>query len=307
MVGAHVFADPRDHLILAITAGDIPALAIDLLGHRDLLGPRFVERPPWAYLGATLAPRCRFQLCGLLAVEIDGLRIDHELPGRQGRLLLTYLVLHRVRTIRRDELIDALWPRDAPAAADAALSALVSKLRRRLPAGTLTGRGDLRLSLPASACVDLEVAREAIHRAESALAQGQWHRAWSASQGALFTARRGFLPEEEADWIQTTRREVEALHLRALECYAHACLGVGGTELAGAERAGRELTVVAPYRENGYRHLMQALAQTGNTAEALRVYDQLRVLVRDELGITPSAATLRLHAELLRETSRAAS
>ena len=36
---------------------------------------------------------------------------------------------------------------------------------------------------------------------------------------------------------------------------------------------------------------MELLAARGNVAEALRVYDQLRVLLRDELGATPGAAT----------------
>lgn len=251
-----------------------------------------------------MANQFRIQLCGTLAVEINRQRIDDRLPGRQGRLLVIYLVLHRLRSVRRDELIDALWPEQVPTATDAALSALLSKLRRLLPDGTLEGRGEVRLTLPASAYVDLEVAREAIHRAESAIAQQQWHRAWGASLGPLFTARRGFLPDENADWVRDTRHELDALHLRALECYTQACLGVGGTELAGAERAGRELIALSPYRESGYRGLMEALKRTGNTAEALRVYEQLRSLLRDELGVAPSAETLRLHDELLRGVSR---
>jgi DNA-binding SARP family transcriptional activator len=254
-----------------------------------------------------LAAAVRIQLCGTLAVEIDGRRIDHALPGRQGRLLLTYLVIHRLRAIRRDELIDALWPQTPPAAADTALRALISKLRRLLPAQTLDGRSELRLTLPSDAFVDLENARAAIHRAESALAQGHWHRAWGASQGPLFTARRGFLPDEDAEWIHDVRHELDALYLRALECYTQACLGVGGTELAAAERAGRELTRLAPYRESGHRHLMRALTARGNTAEALRAYEELRTLLREQLGIAPCPETLELHGQLLTERAPAGS
>lgn len=299
MVGTHVIANPADHLVLRLPARDIPALAIDLLGHVDLLVPRFVELRPWAYLGASLADRVRIQLCGTLAVEVDGERLERELPGRQGRLLLTYLVTHRLRAIRRDELIDALWPDRPPAATEAALSALLSKLRRLLPPGTLDGRAELRLTLPPDAYVDLEFAREAIHRAESALAQQRWHLAWGASQGPLFTARRGFLADEDADWIKEIRREIDSLYLRALECYATACVRIGGTEIVAAERAGRELVARAPYRENGYRCLMQALSRTGNTAEALRVFEELRTLLREQLGISPSTETLKLHLELV--------
>jgi hypothetical protein len=61
-----------------------------------------------------LADGVRIQLCGPLAFEIDGRRIDRDLPGHQGRLLFAYLVLHRLRPVRRDELIDALWPDHRP-------------------------------------------------------------------------------------------------------------------------------------------------------------------------------------------------
>jgi pentatricopeptide repeat protein len=60
----------------------------------------------------------------------------------------------------------------------------------------------------------------------------------------------------------------------------------------------------APFRESGYRVLMAALAARGNTADALRVYDDLMRLLSDELGIIPSKQTRELHAQLLRSGSR---
>ena len=44
---------------------------------------------------------------------------------------------------------------------------------------------------------------------------------------------------------------------------------------------------------------MAALAATGRQAEALRVYDDFRRLLGDELGIEPSPALAAQHAELL--------
>lgn len=114
------------------------------------------------------------------------------------------------------------------------------------------------------------------------------------------------MPDEDGDWVATVRHELDALYLRALECYAQACLGVGGTELAAAERAARELVARSPYRESGYRQLMQALARGGNGAEALRVYERLRTLLRDELGVAPDAQTIGVHAALLRADAPAA-
>ena len=75
---------------------------------------------------------------------------------------------------------------------------------------------------------------------------------------------------------------------------------MGGTELAAAERSGRVLVEAAPFRESGHRLLMEALAAQENVAEALRVYERLRVLLRAELGVAPGAASQELHRTLLR-------
>jgi DNA-binding SARP family transcriptional activator len=44
---------------------------------------------------------------------------------------------------------------------------------------------------------------------------------------------------------------------------------------------------------------MEALARRGNYAEAPRVYERLRQLLREELGTAPSAAAQELHREIL--------
>jgi DNA-binding SARP family transcriptional activator len=243
----------------------------------------------------------RVQVCGRLAVDVAATRRDQLLPGRQGRLLLTYLVLHRHEAISRSQLAESLWPDgDRPEAADAAVYALLSRCRTALGSDLLSARGQVRLTLPPDAWIDLEAARDAAHRAESALAQSDWSRAWGAAQTSLFISRRGFLPEEELPWVLPVRRELEDIYLRSLETYTAAALNLGGTELATAERASRELVVAAPFRESGHRLLMQALTARGNTAEALLVYDELCRLLRAELGVSPSAPTRDVHATLLR-------
>jgi DNA-binding SARP family transcriptional activator len=239
----------------------------------------------------------RVQVCGRVRVEIDGERRDELLPGPQGRRALAFLVVHRHTPVLRATLIEALWPGDPPSAVDAAVHALLSKLRRVLPVAA--GAEGLSVQLPAGAWVDLEAARDALHRAESALALGQWGRAWGAAQTALFTARRGFLPDEAGAWAEGIRGELEVMQQRALEAYATAALSVGRTELPTAERAGRELVELAPFRESGHRLLMRALAAQGNTAEAVRVYDALVRRLRAELGVAPCAQSRALHAELL--------
>ena len=246
--------------------------------------------------------KARIQLCGRFAVDIDGSRIEGTLPGRRGRILFAYLVLNRGRPLSRDELLMSGWGPDAPVTAGNALSVLLSKLRHGLGAVRLRGRSEIELLLPLATFVDVEAALEGAHRAESAIAEGRWVQAWGPAGIAYHVATRPFLTGLEAPWIDQWRRRLEEVRLRGLECFAAAGLGLGGPALAQAEERARMLTELAPYRETGHQILMEALERRGNVAEALRAYERLRVLLREELGIAPSPSLQALHRRLLDST-----
>ena len=241
----------------------------------------------------------RIQLCGRFTVSLEGESIEGLLPGRQGRLLLAYLVLNRDRPITRGELTDAIWARELPRDPADSLAALLSKVRTALGNRYLEGRGELTLGLPVGADVDVERALAAVHQAESACSRADWPRAWSKALAAQLVARRTLLVDHEAPWIDERRRELDRVLLSSLECYTRACLGLGGTELAGAERAARQLVQAAPLRENGYLLLMETLEAQGNVAEALVVYETLRQRLREELGTSPAEPVKAVHARLL--------
>jgi DNA-binding SARP family transcriptional activator len=246
------------------------------------------------------AAHTHVQLCGHLAVELRGCRIEQRLPSRQGRTVFAFLVLQRPRAVGRDELIDAIWAATPPKDHAAALTVLLSKLRAALGTDVLVGRGTVRLILPPDARVDVEQAVAAVHRAESAVVQEDWATAWSAALCAQYVAERPLLPDQDGlSWLDGWRRRLDDTLERALEAYAAACLGIGGTELAGAERAARRLVDHNPLRETGYHLLMRALAARGHVPEALRVYEEARTVLRDELGIPPGPAIASLHTRLL--------
>jgi len=241
----------------------------------------------------------RIQLCGRFAVAVDGCRIEGALPGRRGRLLFAYLVLNRGRRLLRDELLMAGWGEDAPAEARSALNVLLSKLRHGLGATRLQGRTEIELLLPQDTFIDVEAALEGAHRAESCIAEGHWASAWGPAAIAYHIATRPFLAGHQAPWIDEWRRRLEEVRLRGLECLAAASLGLSGPALAQAEERAKFLTTLAPYRETGHIILMEALERRGNIAEALRVYERLRVLLREELGIAPSPALQAVQRRLL--------
>ena len=248
----------------------------------------------------------RIQLCGRLVVKLEGRRVDDAIPGVLGHLLFAYLVLNRLRRIDRAELLVAVYGEEATPGHQARLSVLLSKLRRAAGPELLVGRAQLELALPQDAFVDVEAAVGAVHRAESYVARGEWAAAWGPASLAYDVASRPLLPRHDRPWLDEWRRRMDEMQLSGLECLATASLGLGGPELPQAANCARRLIELAPFRESGHRILMEAFERSGNVAEALRVYDRLRIMLRDELGIPPSSAVQDIYRRLLGDTAPAA-
>jgi len=223
-------------------------------------------------------------------------------PGRQGRLAFVLLAAERSRPVARDELIELLWPADAPAAVEVALSAVISKLRSLL-ADVGLSRNALtsiahchQLRLPADAWIDLEAAAEAVHGAESALRSGAHADAYGPAVVANAIVRRPFLPGDDGPWIEGRRRALLDERLRALDCLAE--IHNWNREPTLARKAAEEAVSLEPYRESGYRRLMKIHDEAGNAAESLRVYERLRLLLASDLGAEPTSETQALLQQL---------
>src|SRR5207247_1662863 len=87
------------------------------------------------------------------------------------------------------------------------------------------------------------------------------------------------------------------VRVRALSILADACLR--SDDPTEAASWAEQVVALEPFRETGYRRLMEAHAAAGNRAEALRVYERCRRLLADELGAYPSPETEAVYRALL--------
>ena len=238
---------------------------------------------------------------GRVAAEANGRVLDEaRFPGRQGRLLFAYLVVARGRPVPVDELAEAIWGESPPATWEKALTVIASKLRGLVAEDgiTLTNAfGCYRLDLPEGTWVDLFAAASGAQDAEEALAAGELDQARAAAESAESLARPLFLPGEDGAWVEQERRDLAEIRERALSVLADACLRSGAAREAA--KWAEELIALSPFREAGYRRLMEAHVVAGNRAEALRVYEQCRQLLAEELGAYPSPETDSIYRALL--------
>lgn len=250
----------------------------------------------------------RIYLTGRVLLEASTVTIDESgLGGRQGRLLLAYLVLERRRPAPMDELVDLLWPDRPPMAPEVSIRALVSRLRRCLQqvgfsGGALTtASGCLQIHLGADAWIDFEAAMTAIDAAEGKLRAGNPAAAFPPAATASAISGRDFLPGEAVAWAVGKRSELRETRIRALEAMADVLCRLGQWSVAA--KVGHDLVTLEPLRETAYAWLMRAQVGAGNRGEALLTYHRCRERLEQELGVAPSAALERLFMELLRRAS----
>ncbi|NYD50396.1 putative ATPase/DNA-binding SARP family transcriptional activator [Actinomadura luteofluorescens] len=240
----------------------------------------------------------RFGVLGPLEVRTEDGR-PVPVPDRKVRALLADLLAHAGRAVPADRLIDDLWGDALPADPPATLRARVSQLRRTLEDAEPGARALVETRPPG---YRLAARTDALDFAD--LAGRAPDASGPAARAALFAEAlelwRGpaFADFADAPFAAPEIARLDELRLAALEGRAEARLELGEDAALAAELRGpvRE----HPFRERLRAAHMRALYRAGRPAEALAAYDDLRVRLRDDLGLDPSPALAALHASMLR-------
>jgi DNA-binding SARP family transcriptional activator len=217
-------------------------------------------------------------LLGRFAVAVAGVEITAEAwPSLRATHLVQLLSLQPRHRMRREVLIDALWPQLAPEAGAANLRKALHHARQALGRhdGVTVQAGELVLWPERPLQVDAQVFEE---RAQAVLRQ----RTAAACAEVAAGYAGDLLPGARYEaWTEPARERLRACHLELLR--------VSGQW----ERVAR----MEPTDEPAHRALMRGELQAGNRAAALRWYAQLREALQDTLGVAPDADTQALYEE----------
>jgi DNA-binding SARP family transcriptional activator len=218
-------------------------------------------------------------------------------------LLLAALLIRVDQLVPADHLVSEIWDQHPPRRVTAGLHVYVSQLRKFLgrpmrpnsPIVTRPPGYQLELGpdeLDAHTFLRLAKAGRQLHR------EGNFEAAADHFERALALWRGLILGDLQGGQIVNgfvTRLNEERLEIVELMLDARLALG-RHRELTGQLYA---LTRDHPLRESFYRQLMVALYRSERQADALKVYQDARRTLKQELGLEPCRALQELHRAIL--------
>ncbi|WHT17746.1 BTAD domain-containing putative transcriptional regulator [Crossiella sp. CA-258035] len=235
-----------------------------------------------------------FRLLGPVEIVLSGRSAPVE--AAKHRTLLACLVLRAGQRVEATELVGYLWDdEDRPAHPRGALHTYVRRLRHLLGAGLIsTVAGGYRLAAEPEAA-DAHRFRQLLHTARQTADPAEraavLHSALALWRGpALADITSAALRRDYGDPLDTER--LDALALRF------------DTELAMGRHESLvpdlwKATAEHPLREEFWHQLMLALYRTQRQAEALETYQRAADVLRQELGVEPSARLRELRQSVL--------
>ncbi|HKY68561.1 MAG TPA: AfsR/SARP family transcriptional regulator, partial [Acidimicrobiales bacterium] len=245
-----------------------------------------------------------YRLLGNLEVVRDGAPVD--VGGAQPRTVLAMLLVAGGRVVPAESIISALWGEEPPDSAAGTLQSYVSRLRRALLPGGARGEAakvlawdppGYKLAVDEDG-LDTRRFERLAEQGRSLLLGGDTEGARAVLAAALDLWRGPALLEfSHLDFAWGFAASLEERRLVATEDRIDADLRLGRHAAVIGELG--ELVAANPLREQFRHHMALALYRAGRQAEALRILDDARRTLRDQLGIDPGRPLTDLEAAIL--------
>ncbi len=233
--------------------------------------------------------RLQVRLLGQFQVT-DGTGTRVTLPTQKAKAFFAMIVLAGSEGLDRASAAGLLWSRGSDAQARTNLRQTLASLRKALgdAAGALSSEGSLIRVDGGRVISDTAIVLAGDETELAAIAEGL---------GPLLDGVRIDEPGFD-DWLTLTRATWQNRVSVALFELAEGLVEKAAYQ--EARRVNQTLLTLDPFDEGAHRQTMRILSGLGTKAQALRHFDDLAALLKEALGIEPSAATKELVASLRR-------
>jgi len=252
-------------------------------------------RQPRPTVQVARRPRIRVEPSGPEKIEIRALGVAQVFLD--SRLVTTsdwavektkelfFYLLHQDRPVRKEQVVDDVWPEVDVSRSNGQFHSTMYRLRRAIFPQCVTYRdGRYQLTLGRGYWYDVDEFRRLTDEAEQAGLPTE--KRIECYRRALEIYKGPFLDELYSDWVVPIREKLELSYLQALTALARL------RAQKGALQEAVELLRIAlakdPFREEIHYGLIHYSALLGDRAAALRYYRRYVELLRDELRADPS-------------------
>ncbi|MFC6085238.1 AfsR/SARP family transcriptional regulator [Sphaerisporangium aureirubrum] len=222
------------------------------------------------------------------------------------RQILALLLMRANQVVPLDLLLEELWNDAPPKTAVTTVQTYIYRLRTNVLQKSLGASGQATLPTVAHGYVlrvepgalDADVFQRLVLQGRTHLEQGRFaDAARSLRCGLDLWGGPPLANVRHGSMLQAHVALLEEDRLRALELRISADLALGlHREMIGELRS---LVSAHPLNEWLHNQLITALGRAGRRSEALQAYQNLRAILKRELGLEPSAEAERLQAEVL--------
>jgi DNA-binding SARP family transcriptional activator len=234
----------------------------------------------------------------LEVTRADGTEVSlEEWKTGKTRDLLRLLALSAGHPVPQARLMELLWPDVPDARRRNSLRTAASQIRRTLRTNNVERRSNALVLV--DAWVDTVAFRDQARAARVHGRAGRHAEALEAARLADELYRGDFQAHDwDSEWAALERHNLRDVRHELLCQAASSCLELD--LLYEARDLATEAISLNRSSEAAHRLLMRALADLGEIALALHVYESYRTYLADELGADPSHQTRTLHLRLLR-------
>lgn len=206
------------------------------------------------------------------------------------RELLLFL-LDQDAPVRKDVVLDAVWPDKSPAMADDEFRKARSELKKLLD-GPCLEQVDGRWHLTVDCWVDAREFERLAQEGERQLAAGLPRAAAGAWREAVGLWSGSYLEDIYSDWVYLRRDELYRRYVGVMERLAR--LEMDMRQLDAAARLYFQILDLEPHNEEAHRGLMQYYFACGEAARAISQFQKCVDALQSELGVQPTAQTIAL-------------
>ena len=222
---------------------------------------------------------------------------------RRARDIFCFIATSKHRRVSKDILIDTFWPDDDPNVVEKNFHPTISHIRKALNSRQTFKQnfivfrdGCYQLNPELSYVIDAEEFDRLVSDAEAAKREKNSELLRSSLEKAYELYRGEFMPGIYEDWAEERRNYYSEQFARVTGALAK--LSYSERRFADTLKYAGESLKLDPYREDMHRLALKTYAAQHKIPAAKKHFEAMAALLKDELGIEPSAETRRLAGEI---------